>query len=143
MSSWPEVLSHGAIRGEEVLRVPGGFKPLYPSLPVAGRLMRVLRAVIEVAVLAMFHARQNLPLGCTIAFEFIRDDHPWRTGQFFEQLAEEFLRGVLVPPMLHENIQDMAVLIHRPPQIVALLVERAQDLIQVPLVAGPGRRRRS
>jgi hypothetical protein len=45
--------------------------------------------------------------------------------------------------MLHENIQDMAVLIHRPPQIVALLVERAQDLIQVPLVAGPGRRRRS
>ena len=44
-------------RGEEALRMPGGFKPLHPSLPLACRLVGILRAVVEIAVLAMFHTR--------------------------------------------------------------------------------------
>jgi hypothetical protein len=65
----------------------------------------VFGAVVEIAILARLHARQHLPLGRPIAFEFIRDDHPWHTGQSREQFAEEFLRGVLVPPTLHEDIR--------------------------------------
>jgi hypothetical protein len=75
MSSWPAVLSHGARRGEEAVRVPGGFTPRHPSLPLAARLMRVLRAVIAVAGLAMCHTREDSLLGRAVACQLIRDDH--------------------------------------------------------------------
>ena len=55
-----------------------------------------------------------------------------------QQLAEKSLRGFLVPPALHQNIEDMSVLIHRPPEIMALALNGEKDLIQVPLVARPG-----
>jgi hypothetical protein len=37
----------------------------------------VLRTIIEIRVLAMFHFRKDLALGGTIALQFIGDDHPW------------------------------------------------------------------
>ena len=49
--------------------------------------MRVLTAVIEVAALAMFHPRQDLPLRGTIALQFIRDDDSWDVLTSFEQLG--------------------------------------------------------
>ena len=57
-----EVLADGTIRGEKTLHVPWGCKPLHPPLSLAGRLMRVFRTIVEVAVLAMFHTREILPL---------------------------------------------------------------------------------
>jgi hypothetical protein len=38
--------------------------------------MRVLHAVVEIAVLAMFHTWEYLPLRRAIACELVRDDHP-------------------------------------------------------------------
>src|SRR5262249_10144871 len=38
---------------------------------------------------------------------------------------------------LHQDIQDVAVLIHRPPQIVMVALDRQKHFIQVPLVPGP------
>ena len=64
------------LRGEKALRVPGGFEPLHASFPLGRRLVGVFGAVVKIAMLALLHARQNLPLGCTIVFEFICDDHP-------------------------------------------------------------------
>jgi hypothetical protein len=39
---------------------------------------------------------------------------------------------------LDQDIEDMAVLIDRPPEVVALLINREEDLVQVPLVPRPG-----
>jgi len=81
--------------------------------------MRVLRAVLEVAVLAMCHTWEDVLLGRAVAFQLLGDDHARDVRQPLEACAEERLRRVLVPPTLDEHIQHMAVLIHRPPQIVA------------------------
>jgi hypothetical protein len=75
--------------------------------------MRVLGAVIEMAMLPMFHARQELSRGGSIALQIIRDDDPWSRLAFFKELAEEFLRGFFVPPVLHHDVEDMAVQIAR------------------------------
>jgi hypothetical protein len=91
--------------------------------------MGVLRAVIEIAVLPVFDTGQALPLCRPIAFEFIGDEHPWDVLASFEELAEELLGRVLVPSALHEDIEDSAVLIHGPPQIMAFLVDRDEHLI--------------
>jgi hypothetical protein len=61
-------------------------------------------------MLAVLHARQDFPLGRAVAFELIRDDHPWHVGQALEQLAEELLRGLFVAPALHQDIEDIVVL---------------------------------
>ena len=55
MPPWTEMLGDGAIGGEEPLSVARGLEPLHAALPLAGRLVGVLRPVIEVAVLAMFY----------------------------------------------------------------------------------------
>ena len=34
--------------GRKCLGVSGGFKPLHPSFPLAGRLVRIFRPIIEV-----------------------------------------------------------------------------------------------
>jgi hypothetical protein len=96
--------------------------------------MRILRTVIEVAVLAMLHPRQEFPLGGPITFEFIGDEHPWDVLTALEELAEELLGGLFIPPPLHQDGELHAVLIHGPPQIVPLLIDRDEDLIQVPLI---------
>jgi hypothetical protein len=75
MLSRAKVLGHGVIRREESLRMTRRFESLHAPLALAGRLMRVLRTVIEVAVLAMFHTREDVLLGRAVTFQLIRDEH--------------------------------------------------------------------
>jgi hypothetical protein len=110
---------------------------LHASLALPGGLRGVLRPVIERAMLAMFHAREALALGGPIALEFIRDDDPRNVLTALEERAEERLGGPFVPSPLHQEVELHAVLIHGPPQRVPLLLDRDEDLIQMPLIPGP------
>ena len=56
-----EVLRDRTIGGEETLGVTRGLKPLHTPLPLTGRLVGVLRPIVEVAVLTMFHSGEDLP----------------------------------------------------------------------------------
>jgi hypothetical protein len=47
------------------------------------------------------------------------------------------LGRVRVPPTLHQHIEDVPVLIHRPPQIVSFAATGETDLIQMPRVTRP------
>jgi hypothetical protein len=68
MPARAEVLGDGTIGREELLGVSRRLEPLHAPFPLAG-LMRVLRAVVEIPMLAMLHPRQHLLLRRTIAFE--------------------------------------------------------------------------
>jgi hypothetical protein len=52
-----EVLGNKTISSEKALGVSRGFKALQAPLALAGRLVGVFGAVVEVAVLAMFYTR--------------------------------------------------------------------------------------
>jgi hypothetical protein len=93
--------------------------------------------VVEIPMLGVLDPRQDLALRRAIAFQLIRDDHPRHVLQPLQQLAEELLRGFLVPAALYEDIEDVAVLIHGPPEIMAFLVDREEHLIQMPRVTRP------
>ena len=75
MPTWTEMLGDGTIGGEKPLGVARGLEPLHAPLPLAGRLVGVLRAIIEIPVLAMFYPWKDLALGGSVALEFIGDDH--------------------------------------------------------------------
>jgi hypothetical protein len=60
MSSRAEVLGETTIGCEEALGVSWGFEPLHAPLPLAGRLVGVLRTIIEIPVLMVFHPGEHL-----------------------------------------------------------------------------------
>src|SRR5215470_2679851 len=85
--------------------------------------MRVLTTVVEIAALAVFDPRQDLPLRCPVALQLIGDDDPWHVLEPLEQLAEKLLRRVLIAPALHQDIEHVIVLIDSAPQVMALPVD--------------------
>jgi hypothetical protein len=137
MPSRPTVSCDRPIRGEQALRVPGRLEALPAPLPLARGLVGMLRTGVERAMLAMFHPWREFPLRRTIALQWIRDHPPRHRRQPFEEPAEERLRRLLIPAALHENIQDMAILIDRPPHIGRFPVDAEKDFIQVSRVTRP------
>lgn len=96
VTPWAEVLGDGTMRREKALGVSWGLEPLHAPFPLPGGLMGVFGPIVQIAVLAVFHARQYFPLGRTIAFELVRDEHARHKLAALEQLPEEFL-GRLSP----------------------------------------------
>jgi hypothetical protein len=137
MPSRPKVSGDRPIRGGKALRVPGRPEALPASLPLARGLVGMLRTGVERAMLAMFHPWREFPLRRTRALQVIRDHHPRHIRQPLEELAEERLRRLLIPAALHENTQDMAVLIDHPPPRGPFPVGAEQDSTQVPRVTRP------
>jgi hypothetical protein len=58
-------------------------------------LVGTFSPVVQVAVLPVFDAREDLPLGSPVAFQPIGDDDPWHVPASFEELAEERLGRAL------------------------------------------------
>ena len=46
MPAWSEMLGNKTVCGKEPLRLSRGLEPLYPSLPLAGRLVGVFRTIV-------------------------------------------------------------------------------------------------
>jgi hypothetical protein len=86
----------------------------------------------------MVHPGQHLPLSSPVALRFIGDDHPRDVRRAFAQLTEEFLGGFLVALALHQDVEDVAVLIDRPPEVMPLSTHRAKHLVEVPRVTRSG-----
>src|SRR5688572_29621922 len=89
-------------------------------------------------MLAMLYSRQEFALRRAVALEFIRNKHAWHVGEALQQFTEELLGCLLVPPPLHQDVEHVPVLIHRPPEIMPFTVDGKEHLIQVPLIAWPG-----
>jgi len=119
------------------LSVAGRFESLHPSLLLSGGLMRIFRAIVQIPMLAMFYAWQDLALGRRVALEFVGYDHAWYVDQFLEQLTKALLRRPLIPAALDKDIKDVPVLINRPPQVVTFSFNSQKYFIHMPFVARP------
>jgi hypothetical protein len=133
-----EVLCDGAISREEALGLAWQFEPLHAPLALTGGLVRILRAVIQVPVLAVFHAGQELAPGRLVALEFISDEHPWDILQPLEEFTEEFFGSSLVTPALHQDVEHGPVLVDGAPEIAPFSVNREEHFVQVPCVTWSG-----
>src|SRR5262245_32105555 len=134
MPPWSKVLGDRTICREEALGMTRGFTPLHTTLALPCRPMGVLTPIIERAALTVLYAREHLALRRAIAFEFIGDDHAWDVEQAFEELAEELLRRLLVAPALHQDVEDVVVLIDGAPQVMTLPLNGQKHLVEVPRV---------
>src|SRR5438309_512506 len=59
VASGTEVGSNDSVNLDELLGVSSGLKPPHAPLPLSGWLMRVLRPVVQIAMLSMSDARHH------------------------------------------------------------------------------------
>jgi hypothetical protein len=116
---WAAVLGDGTISRQELLGMSRRLQPLHESFSLAGGLVGIFGAIVQIAILPMFHTGPYRAVGIAVAFELFRDDHLGHVPAPFQQLAEKVLRGLLVSLTLDDNIEHSPVLIHGPPEILA------------------------
>jgi len=115
--------------------VSGRLASSPPPFPRPGRLVRMLRPVVQSLVLPVLDTGPHLPLGRPVARERVGADHARHVGKILEQTTEELLGGRRVSAALDQDIEDVAVLIDGPPALVPHPVAAAEDLVEVPRVA--------
>ena len=98
--------------------------------------MRNLGPVVKVAALPVLDARQDLASGSAVAAQLVGHDHPWDILQAVQQFTEKPPSGTGVTPALDHDIEHLAVLVDRTPEVVQLADDADEHLVQVPLVAG-------
>ena len=138
MTTGPKVLSDAAERKQEPLGLPRPGEAFHHPFPDPGRLMGVLGPVVEVLPAAMGHRRQKLAVSELIAGQLVGDNHPRHLSQALEQLTEKPLGRHRVAARLHQDVEHVAVLVDRAPQVMGGAVDLHEDLVEVPLVAGSG-----
>ena len=117
--------------------MPDRLEAFHRPLALPGRLVGVLGAVVQVLRPAMLHRRHELAVRHLVAGELVGDDHPGHVPQALEQSAEELLCGHRVSARLDQNVEHVAVLVDRAPQVPLCAVDLDEHLIQVPFVARP------
>ncbi len=69
------------------------------------------------------------------AAQLVSDHHPWRILRILQQLAEEPLGRFGLAPALDQDVEHMAVLVHRAPKGVHLAADAEERLAEMPLAA--------
>ena len=118
MASGAEVRSDDSVHLDKPLGVPSGFEPSHSSLPLSRRLMRVLRAVVQVPMLAMGNAGHHHSFRCPVTAQLVSHNDAWVASGCPQQLAKEPHGGKTISFRLHENVEHDAVLIDRSPEIM-------------------------
>jgi hypothetical protein len=130
---------HERRRGREApWHLARALPPLPTPLPLPPALRRVARTVVPRAVLSRCHTGQPVVHRSAVAPprstpEVPRNVHPPR-----QSLPEQRLGGRCVPPLVHEPLQPVALLIHRAPPGMALPRELAEAFVKRPRGARPG-----
>ena len=115
MPARAEVVANGAEGLQEALRLLRRFEALHAPLPLTCRQVGILRPVIQPIVTSMLGVRQHAPQGRWVTRQLVGDDHPRRVVPPSDRPPYESLVRVLISPALHQDIDDEAVLVHRPP----------------------------
>jgi hypothetical protein len=73
MAPQAEMRRNGTVRREKALGMSWGVTPLWAPFSLSRPLARVLSPIVQSAVRPLLDAKQDLPLGSTVALELIRD----------------------------------------------------------------------
>ena len=91
--------------------------------------MRILRPVVQIAVLSMSDAGHHHRFRRAVAVEFVGNEHARSAPYGAQQLAKETNGGKAIPLRLHEDVEDDAVLIDCSPQVVSDAVDLQENLV--------------
>jgi hypothetical protein len=120
---------------QKPLRLSSGFESLHDPFASSCRLMRILRAIVQTFMLAVFDVKAHLRPCGPIGSELVRDHDARRRDRRFQELCHEPLRSASVPAALDQDVENETILINGAPKPVLLAGDRNDDLIHMPFVA--------
>src|SRR5258708_11856831 len=135
VTSWLKMSGNGTKGREKTLCLFGGLESSHLLFTQARWLVRIFCTIVQPFVLPMLHPRQDLAFGCSIALQFIGDNHPWHILKLFEELPKKAFSRLFVPSALDQDIQHVAILIHCSPKIMRFPVDLQIHFIHVPFVS--------
>ena len=119
----------------EALQMSGRLETAHLALAQTSRLMGDLRAVVRILFRPVDHGWHHGAVRGRVAAQLVRDQPSRLAALSFQQLAEEALGRRLIAPRLHEDVEDLSVLVHGPPEILLPSLDLHEELVQVPGVA--------
>ena len=97
--------------------------------------MRDFGAIVRVSPRVMGDQRHAVPMGDTVAAQLVGHEPHGFLSLTLQQAAKESPRCTPVPTGLYEDVDQVTVLIHRAPEILALTVDRHEDFVQEPRIS--------
>ena len=91
--------------------------------------MRDLRTVVRAPARHMAPRQPEVTKRRAIGSQLVGDDGIRDEALFFQQFAYQFQRRLLVAPRLDQDLEHLAFVVHRPPQILPLPTDRDEDLV--------------
>ena len=92
-------------------------------------------AIVRVAGRVVSDRRHDVVMSDTVAGELVGDETTRRLSLAPQQSPKESACRSPVSTRLDENVDQVAVLIHRAPEILALTVDRHEHLVQEPRIS--------
>src|SRR5260221_13175215 len=111
------------------------FETPHVALASARQLVGGFGPVVGVAGRVVDHGRHDHAVRGTVAPEAIGDEAARDPAAPLEQLAKEPRGGVAIPARLEQDVDDLAVLVDRQPEVLTLATNRHEELVEMPRVA--------
>ncbi len=113
----------------------GRLEAPHLALTQSRRLMRDLGTVVRILIGAVDHRRHRRAARRRVTAKLVSDQPARDTALPFQQLPEESYRGAPIPPRLDQDVEHVAVLVHRAPEILLAAVECDEQFVEMPRVA--------
>ena len=104
------------------------------AFPLSRRLVRDFGAVVRILNDAVDRRRHHAAARRRVAAQLVGDQSARDITLAFEKLPKEPHRGATISARLHEDIEHVAILIHRSPEVLPAAVERHEEFVEMPRV---------
>jgi hypothetical protein len=135
MSPNVEQVAHDVVDREEPLGLCRRFETPHVALASARWLVGDFGPVIGVAGRVVDDGRHDHAARGTVAPEAIGDEAAGVTAAPLEQLAKEPRGSVVLPARLQQDVDDLAVLVDGPPEVLTLATNGHEEFVEMPRVA--------
>ena len=135
VSSDAEEVLDKSMNGQESLGLTRRFEPSHLPFTLPRRLVRDLGPIVLVLVGAVDDGWHDLAVSGAVASQLVGDEPPGWPALPLQQLTKEAFSGSPIASRLDEDIDDVAILVHRTPEILPLTLDGYKHLVQVPRIA--------
>ncbi len=113
----------------------GGCEPTHLSLALPRWLVRHFRPIVCVLPGAVHRRRHHGAVGGSVAPQLVRDQTARLTALPLQQFAEKAPGRTPISSGLDEDVDDVAVLVDGPPQILPSALNSHEEFVEIPRVA--------
>ena len=137
VSTDSEEILHDTVNRREPLELSGGLETPHLALPLTRRLVGDLGSIVRVLISDVDHGRHHDAGRGGVGAQLVGDQSSRDTALGFQQRPKESDGCSPIPVQLHEDVQDVTVLVDRAPQILSATLDRDEHLVEMPGVSHP------